>query len=51
MRNYSILAVLAASFAAPLAGAVSAQTYSWNNVKIGGGGGFVPGIFHLLSDI
>lgn len=24
--------------------AVASQTYTWNNVKIGGGGGFVPGI-------
>lgn len=23
--------------------APSAQAYKWNNVKIGGGGGFVPG--------
>ncbi|KAJ7130085.1 hypothetical protein C8R43DRAFT_957273 [Mycena crocata] len=44
MPNYSILAVLAAAFAAPLVGAVSSQTYTWKNVKIGGGGGFVPGI-------
>jgi xyloglucan-specific exo-beta-1,4-glucanase len=22
----------------------ASQAYSWNNVKIGGGGGFVPGI-------
>ncbi|KAI0704899.1 hypothetical protein BC835DRAFT_1410239 [Cytidiella melzeri] len=28
----------------PFAYAVSSQTYNWNNVKIGGGGGFVPGI-------
>lgn len=39
MLNRSILAVLAAAFAAPLVGAVSAQSYTWKNVKIGGGGG------------
>ncbi|KAJ7786028.1 hypothetical protein B0H16DRAFT_1488934 [Mycena metata] len=44
MPNYSILAVLAASVAAPLVSAVSSQAYTWKNVKIGGGGGFVPGI-------
>ncbi|KAJ7169606.1 hypothetical protein C8R46DRAFT_1217285 [Mycena filopes] len=44
MPNYSILAVLTAAFAAPLASAVSSQAYTWKNVKIGGGGGFVPGI-------
>ena len=26
------------------AGAISTQSYKWKNVKIGGGGGFVPGI-------
>jgi len=28
----------------PLVIAVSSQQYTWKNVKIGGGGGFVPGI-------
>lgn len=28
----------------PVVIAVSSQAYSWNNVKIGGGGGFVPNI-------
>ncbi|THU94834.1 Oligoxyloglucan reducing end-specific cellobiohydrolase [Dendrothele bispora CBS 962.96] len=38
--------LLVAFFAAtsPLALAVSSQAYTWKNVKIGGGGGFVPGI-------
>ncbi|KAI0793439.1 Oligoxyloglucan reducing end-specific cellobiohydrolase [Abortiporus biennis] len=38
------LFLLAALAAVPLAYAVSSQTYTWKNVKIGGGGGFVPGI-------
>ena len=29
---------------APLALAATSQAYTWKNVKIGGGGGFVPGI-------
>ncbi|KAJ7597257.1 hypothetical protein C8J56DRAFT_919622 [Mycena floridula] len=40
-----MLAILqVAVLLAPLALAVAPQTYTWNNVKIGGGGGFVPGI-------
>ncbi|KAG7099404.1 hypothetical protein E1B28_001257 [Marasmius oreades] len=40
------LNLLAAGFAAaiPLVSAVASQSYKWNSVKIGGGGGFVPGI-------
>ncbi|KAL0580288.1 hypothetical protein V5O48_001705 [Marasmius crinis-equi] len=40
------LHLLAAALVAatPLVSAVSSQTYTWKNVKIGGGGGFVPGI-------
>ncbi|KAF9270407.1 Oligoxyloglucan reducing end-specific cellobiohydrolase [Marasmius fiardii PR-910] len=40
------LNLLAAGFVAvvPLVSAVASQTYQWKNVKIGGGGGFVPGI-------
>ncbi|KAF9036414.1 Oligoxyloglucan reducing end-specific cellobiohydrolase [Hymenopellis radicata] len=30
--------------AVPLVFAATSQTYTWKNVKIGGGGGFVPGI-------
>ncbi|KAJ7293306.1 hypothetical protein C8J57DRAFT_1043549 [Mycena rebaudengoi] len=44
MLNYSILAVLAAVASSPLVAAVATQAYTWKNVKIGGGGGFVPGI-------
>ncbi|KAJ6574830.1 Oligoxyloglucan reducing end-specific cellobiohydrolase [Mycena capillaripes] len=44
MPNYSFLVALAAAIAAPLVDAVSSQAYTWKNVKIGGGGGFVPGI-------
>lgn len=29
--------------------AVLTQTYTWNNVKIGGGGGFVPGMCRFTS--
>ncbi|KAJ7042520.1 hypothetical protein C8F04DRAFT_1076201 [Mycena alexandri] len=49
MPNYSILAVLAASVAAPLVSAVSSQAYTWKNVKIGGGGGF--GLAYARTDI
>ncbi|KAF5382967.1 hypothetical protein D9757_006364 [Collybiopsis confluens] len=43
MHNFKLLA-LVVSATSPLAGAVSTQSYSWSNVKVGGGGGFVPGI-------
>lgn len=43
MHPLTLLSVFAAS-AAPLAGAVTSQAYTWKNVKIGGGGGFIPGI-------
>ncbi|KAJ8518405.1 hypothetical protein ONZ45_g4516 [Pleurotus djamor] len=36
--------LLVLSAVSPAVYAVSSQAYSWNNVKIGGGGGFVPGI-------
>jgi hypothetical protein len=40
-----ILALLTlAAFGTPLVSAVASQAYSWKSVKIGGGGGFVPGI-------
>ncbi|KAJ7630671.1 hypothetical protein FB45DRAFT_990628 [Roridomyces roridus] len=41
---YRKLSLFAAVLAAPLVNAVASQTYTWKNVKIGGGGGFVPGI-------
>lgn len=45
-RGLAILLGLCLDLAAmfPVAEAVASQTYAWNNVKIGGGGGFVPGI-------
>lgn len=33
-----------------IAAAVSSQTYTWKNVKIGGGGGFVPNIVFNPSE-
>lgn len=44
MHKLKIVATLAVAVIAPLARAVSSQTYTWKNVKIGGGGGFVPNI-------
>ncbi|KAG6813089.1 hypothetical protein H0H92_014148 [Tricholoma furcatifolium] len=41
LQALTALAVIAIS---PFASAGSSQSYTWNNVKIGGGGGFVPGI-------
>lgn len=43
MARFSLLAAFAAC-AAPLAASLSSQPYTWKNVKIGGGGGFVPSI-------
>ncbi|KAL4260404.1 WD40/YVTN repeat-like-containing domain superfamily protein [Pleurotus pulmonarius] len=40
-----LVAGITATVAAPLlAHAINSQAYSWKNVKIGGGGGFIPGI-------
>lgn len=44
MLKLKTLAALVAAAISPIAYAVSSQTYTWNNVRIGGGGGFVPGI-------
>lgn len=44
MFMFKVLVALAAAAISPLAYAVNSQTYTWKNVKIGGGGGFVPGI-------
>lgn len=44
MFKLKTLIALATTAIAPLAYAVSSQTYTWKNVKIGGGGGFVPSI-------
>jgi xyloglucan-specific exo-beta-1,4-glucanase len=43
MHRIALLSALAAALA-PFAYCVSSQAYTWKNVKIGGGGGFVPGI-------
>lgn len=44
--RFSAAAVAAAlaSVGSVLAAGVLTQTYTWNNVKIGGGGGFIPSI-------
>ncbi|KAJ3506061.1 hypothetical protein NLJ89_g7083 [Agrocybe chaxingu] len=45
MTRFIVLATLVASALVPLVNAaVASQAYNWKNVKIGGGGGFVPGI-------
>ncbi|KAF9457081.1 Oligoxyloglucan reducing end-specific cellobiohydrolase [Collybia nuda] len=44
MLRLRFLAILAAAAISPLVYAVNSQSYTWKNVKIGGGGGFVPGI-------
>lgn len=44
MRSVALLSALAALAVTPLVNAAASQSYTWKNVKIGGGGGFVPGI-------
>ncbi|KAI0778119.1 hypothetical protein BD413DRAFT_465545 [Trametes elegans] len=44
MLRSTVLAVVSLSAVATLVSAVSSQSYTWKNVKIGGGGGFVPNI-------
>ena len=44
MFRSALLATLTISAVATIASAVSSQAYTWKNVKIGGGGGFVPNI-------
>lgn len=44
MFRSNLLTVLSVSAVASIAAAVSSQSYTWKNVKIGGGGGFVPNI-------
>ncbi|KAF8973745.1 hypothetical protein BDZ97DRAFT_1912214 [Flammula alnicola] len=44
MAKFQILAAIISAALLPLVAAVSSQAYTWKNVKIGGGGGFVPGI-------
>ncbi|RDB29593.1 Xyloglucanase [Hypsizygus marmoreus] len=44
MFGFNTIAALAAVATSPAVYAVSSQAYIWKNVKIGGGGGFVPGI-------
>ena len=45
-----LLATVSVAAAISLVAAVSSQTYTWKNVKIGGGGGFVPGIIFNPSE-
>ncbi|KAJ3823892.1 hypothetical protein F5878DRAFT_532412 [Lentinula raphanica] len=49
MHRFNLLAFSALA-AGRLVAAVSSQSYSWNNVKIGGGGGFIPGIVFNPSE-
>ncbi|KAF8167921.1 hypothetical protein B0H34DRAFT_37727 [Crassisporium funariophilum] len=44
MAKIKALTALIAGVLFPLINAISSQQYTWKNVKIGGGGGFVPGI-------
>lgn len=44
MAKFQILAAIISAALIPLVDAVLSQAYTWKNVKIGGGGGFVPGI-------
>ena len=44
MFRLTLLTALSVSAVATISAAVSSQTYTWKNVKIGGGGGFVPDI-------
>ena len=50
MFRSTLLTVLSISAAASIVAAVSSQSYTWKNVKIGGGGGFVPGIVFNPSE-
>ncbi|KAI0274685.1 hypothetical protein BC834DRAFT_965184 [Gloeopeniophorella convolvens] len=49
MHTWTLLSTLVA-VAIPAAQAVSSQAYTWKNVKIGGGGGFVPDIVFNPSE-
>lgn len=44
MAKIRVLAAVISAVIFPLVDAVSSQAYTWRNVKIGGGGGFIPGI-------
>ncbi|KJA29887.1 carbohydrate-binding module family 1 protein [Hypholoma sublateritium FD-334 SS-4] len=44
MAKFQFLAAIITTAVLPLVDAVSSQAYTWENVKIGGGGGFIPGI-------
>ncbi len=44
MYKVNLLAALAFGVLGLVGGQATQQAYTWKNVKIGGGGGFVPGI-------
>ncbi|KAF4623544.1 hypothetical protein D9613_001966 [Agrocybe pediades] len=44
MDKFSFVRLAILTAFVPIALAVSTQQYNWKNVKIGGGGGFIPGI-------
>lgn len=50
MFRLALAAVTAVAIALPFADAVSSQVYTWKNVKIGGGGGFIPSIVFNPSE-
>lgn len=44
MYRLELLAALAFGAFNLVRGQAASQSYTWKNVKIGGGGGFIPGI-------
>ncbi|TFK76921.1 Oligoxyloglucan reducing end-specific cellobiohydrolase [Pluteus cervinus] len=50
MLYHNLLVALATIATSPFVHAATSQSYTWKNVKIGGGGGFVPGIVFNPSE-